>query len=363
MMSMVQGMVDYTKQPQFNNQKINNNGGFPFTSSGLTKQIDNSQSLINQNNGLASIGNGNQLQGSNSNQGGVNQQAPQRGSGILSQPILPSAENNRFTTSNPTQGTSGSSISSVPHTASGTDPFNQNRNFNNFNNPAAANNNQNNQQPTLFVSSLGEISSDPNLRFSPFTTALVSTRTFDTLPSNVDPVSTSAERFTSHGQFNQLNGNAQSKTPSDVGRNFNSDQFSPNNRITLQQEINHLSVGHANQPNSFQSQQPRDSSDSNDQTLSAVYSGSGDLLSHTISQYGNADQNAQQHGRNPHLSALVNSLGETILTPVFSGEGNLLSQTIGQTAPSKASNNVKTPQDSSASTSSVTAGKSSSLQS
>lgn len=371
MMSVVQGMVDYTKQPQFNNQNINNNRGFPFSNSQVPIQLANSQSFINQNSGLTQVGSGNsnnQQQGSIANQGRANNNAqiPQRGSDVLSQPIFPS-ENNRLTSSTHTQGTSGSGI---PSTGSGSEQFNPNSNFNfNSNNGKTVDDN-NNQQPTLFVSSLGEISSDPNLRLNPFTTAIVSTRTFDTLSSNVDSVSV-AQKFTSHGQFNQINDNTQPKSPSTNGGNsFNSGQFQPNNglnnQITLQQEINHLSVSQSNQPSSNQNQQSQTqgtkgsknvgfanaptsgSNGQSEQTLTAVYSGSGDLLSHTIGQYGKAsspqESGQNQNGRDPNLSALVNSLGETIYTPIFSGEGNLLSQTIGERRPSKTENGGKTQQ-------------------
>lgn len=379
MMSMVQGMVDYTKQPQFNNQKINNNGGFPFSNSQVPKQLENSQSLINQNNGLTSVGSGNpnnQQQGNIANQGRTNSNAqiPQRGSDILSQPIFPS-ENNRLTSSTHSQGTSG-----IPNTGSGSEQFNQNANFNfNSNNGRAGSNDNNNQQPTLFVSSLGEISSDPNLRLNPFTTAIVSTRTFDTLSSNVDPIS---QKFTSNGQFNQLSDNTQPKAQStNSGNSFNA-QFQPdnglNNQISLQQEINHLSVSQSNTPSATQSQQSQTqgtngsnragfgnapvsgSNDQSGQTLTAVYSGSGDLLSHTINQYGksssSAPQESGQNERDPNLSALVNSLGETIYSPIFSGEGNLLSQTIGQRAQSKTDNGGKTQQQPNISTTSAKLG-------
>lgn len=345
MMSMVQGMVDYTKQPQFNNQHVNNNGGFPFTNSQLPKQTGNAQGLINQNNGLASLGNGNmnnQQPGGFANQGrsNSNAQIPQRGSDILSQPIFPS-ENNRFTTPSHTQSSSGNAGFNAGPTSSAA--FNQNGNFN-LNNAGAANSDNNGQPPTVFVSSLGEISTDQNLRLNPFTTAVVSVKTFDALSSNVDPVSTSSAL---HGQFNQLNDNTQSKIPSN---SFSAGQFQPNdgfnNRVTLQQEINHLSVSAPNEPSFSQTSVTQESngsnkfgvqrgqtSESNDQTgqtLTAVYSGSGDSLSHTIGQYGKANsaQESSQNGRDPSLSALVNSLGETILTPIFTGEGNLLSQTI-----------------------------------
>lgn len=357
MMTMVQGMVDYTKQPQFNNQNVNNNGGFPFTNSQVPKQLGNTQGLINQNNGLASSGNGNlnnqQQPGSVSNQGRSNNNAqiPQRGSDILSQPIFPS-ENNRLTTPSHTQGATGNA---VPNAGSASGRFNQNGNFNlNNANSGATNTDNNSQQPTVFVSSLGEISTDQNLRFNPFTTALVSTKIFDTLSSNVDPVSTSADqvqKFALHSQFNQLNDNTQPKGQSNDGNNFNAGQFQPNNglnnRVTLQQEINHLSVSALNEPKFSQQSgaygsngQNSGSNDQSGQTLTAVYSGSGDLLSHTIGQYGKADS-SQESGRDPSLSALVNSLGETILTPIFSGEGNLLSQTIGQKGSSKGENDGK----------------------
>lgn len=358
MMSMAQGMVDYTKQPQLNNQNVNNNGGFPFTKSQLPKQLGNTQGLINQNNGLTSLGNGNL---NNQHPGGIsnhNAQIPQRGSDILSQPIFPS-ENNRFTTPSHTVGTSGNAVS---NTGSATGRFNQNANFN-ANNGGAAINDNNIQPPTVFVSSLGEISTDQNLKLNPFTTQLVSTRIFDTLSSNVDPVSTSADqvqKFASHGQFNQLNDNVQPKIQSN---NFNVGQFLPNDGlnspISLQQEINHLSVSAPSKPyfsqpsvtqgsngsNKFSATngQNSGSNDQNGQTLTAVYSGSGDLLSHTIGQYGKADstQGSRPNVKDPSLSALVNSLGETILTPVFTGEGNLLSQTIGQRGSSKSENEAR----------------------
>lgn len=360
MMTMVQGMVDYTKQPQFNNQNVNNNGGFPFTNSQFPKQqSDNTQSLIDHNHGLAASGNGHfnsQQPGLNQGRANNNAQPPQRGSDILSQPIFPS-ENSRFTTPSRSQSTTNvAAPTAVPDSAS----FNQNSNFN-FNNLGGVNNENNNQQPTLFVSSLGEISSDQNLRLNPFTTAIVSVKTFDTLSSNVDPVSTSADqaqRFASQGQYNQLNGNSQSNTQ------YNTDS-GLNNPISLQQEINHLSESgtsesHLSQRTQQGSAQASTSnnfgansgfqSPSNDQsaqTLTAVYSGSGDLLSHTIGQYSKASntQGAAQNvgnGRDPSLSALVNSLGETIYTPIFSGEGNLLSQTIGQRASSGSGNNLNT---------------------
>lgn len=343
MMSMVQGMVDYTKQPQFNNQKINNNGGFPFSNSQLPHQLDNTQRLINQNNGLTSFTNGNsnnQQPGGIPNQGRSNNNAPiqQRGSEILSQPIFPS-ENSRFTTPSHTQGTSGTAGSNAGSTPGSST---QNGNFN-FNSGGLSSTDNNSQQPTVFVSSLGEISTDPNLRFNPFTTAIVSTRTFDTLSSNVDSVSTSAGGQSQNfaGQFNQLIDNTQSKVQSNDGSNFNAGQFQSNNRVTLQQEINHLGVSASNEPNAHgnngQNSQNSGSSDQSGQTLTAVYSGSGDLLSQTINQYGKSDssQGSTYDGRDPSLSALVNSLGETIVTPVFTGEGNLLSQTIGQRGPSK----------------------------
>lgn len=369
MMSMVQGMVDYTKQPQFNNQNVNNNGGFPFTNSQLPKQLANPQGLINQNNGLASSGNGNlnnQQSGGALNHGRSNNNAqiPQRGSDILSQPIFPS-ENNRLTTPSQIQGTSGNGVPSVGKIGS----FNQNGNFNSNSGGTGTGgvtttNNENNfQQPTVFVSSLGEISTDQNLRLNPFTTDIVSTRTFDTLSSNVDPISTSADqvqKFALHGQFNQLNDNALQKVQSNDGNGFNAGQLQPNNRVTLQQEINHLSE--SNEPNFSQQSgaqgsngsskfgatngQNSGSNDQNDQTgqtLTAVYTGSGDLLSHTINQYGKVDsvQTSGQGIRDPNLSTLVNSLGETILTPIFTGEGNLLSQTISQIGSSKNQNDAK----------------------
>lgn len=317
MMSMVQGMVDYTKQPQFNNQNVNNNGGFPFTNSGLPKQSDNAQSLINQNNGLVSFGNVNgQQSGVVANQGRSNNDGriPQRGSEILSQPIFPS-ENDRFT--KPSSGQAqGTSNSFGPES----DRSNENGNSNNIGGASNnANFNQQQQQPTVFVSSLGELSTDPNLRFNPFTTAIVSTKTFDTLPSNVDPVSTSAyqvQKLALHGQFNQLNGNSQSKSPSGGSENHSS----------LQHEINQLSVSASNEG----------SNTVNDPPVTAVFSGSGDSLSQTIGQYGKSEQS---QGRDPSLSALVNSLGETILTPIFSGEGNLLSQTIGRKGAANNGNN------------------------
>lgn len=356
MMTMVQGMVDYTKQPQFNNQNVNNNGGFPFTNSQVPKQLGNTQGLINQNNGLASSGNGNfnnQQPGGVSNQGRSNNNAqiPQRGSDILSQPIFPS-ENNRLTTPSHNQGATGNA---VPNAGSASGRSNQNGNFNlNNANSGATNTDNNSQQPTVFVSSLGEISTDQNLRFNPFTTALVSTKVFDTLSSNVDPVSTSADqvqKFALHSQLNQLNYNTEPKGQSSDGNNFNAGQFQPNNglnnRVTLQQEINHLSVSASNEPKFSQQSGAHGSNGQNSgsngqsgQTLTAVYTGSGDLLSHTIGQYGRADS-SQESGRDPSLSALVNSLGETILTPIFSGEGNLLSQTIGQKGSSKNVNDGK----------------------
>ncbi|XP_037034810.1 putative uncharacterized protein DDB_G0282133 isoform X2 [Bradysia coprophila] len=352
MMTMVQGMVDYTKQSQFNNQNVNNNGGFPFTNSQFPKQSDNSQSIINQNNGLASSGNGNfhgQQAGANQGRSNSNVQPPQRGSDILSQPIFPS-ENNRLTTPGRTQGTSSfAAPTAVPNSSR----YNQNANFNS-NNFGGANNENNNQQPTLFVSSLGEISSDQNLRLNPFTTAIVSTRIFDTLSSNVDPVSTSADQVQrlALGQYNQ-HGNSQSNVQYNTGNGLN-------NPVSLQQEINHLSESGSNEPNLSQQSQPSSTSNKfeannglnsasnsqSDQTLTAVYSGSGDLLSHTISQYSkptNVQGPAQNfgNGRDPSLSALVNSLGETIYTPIFSGEGNLLSHTIGQKASSENGNDSK----------------------
>ncbi|KAG4075275.1 hypothetical protein HA402_003066, partial [Bradysia odoriphaga] len=354
MMTMVQGMVDYTKQRQFNNQNVNNNGGFPFTNSQFPKQSDNSQSVINQNNGLASSGNGNfpgQQSGANQGRSNSNVQPPQRGSDILSQPIFPS-ENNRLTTPGRAQGTSSfPAPTAVPDATR----YNQNANLNS-NNFAGANNENNNQQPTLFVSSLGEISSDQNLRLNPFTTAIVSTRTYNALSSNVDPVSTSAaqvQRLALQGQYNQLNGNTQSNVQYNTGNGLN-------NPVSLQQEINHLSESGSNEPNLSQQSSPSStpnkfeantgpnpaSNSQSDQTLTAVYSGSGDLLSHTISQYSkptNVQGPAQNfgNGRDPSLSALVNSLGETIYTPIFSGEGNLLSHTIGQKASSENGNDSK----------------------
>lgn len=361
MMSMVQGMVDYTKQPQFNNQNVNNNGGFPFTNSQVPKQIDNTQSLVNQNNGLASFGNGNsnnQQPGNNfASQGRANGnvQVPQRGSEILSQPIFPS-ENHRLTTPSHTQGSSGNGVPSVVSDP-GQFKFNPNPNVN-LNNGGTVNIDNNGQQPTVFVSSLGEISTDPNLRLNPFTTAIVSTRTFDALSSNVDPVSSYADqvqKLVLHGQYNQLSDNTQSKTQS-IGDN------GPNSHASLHHEINHLSVSAANEPNlsqqsgasgsnnpnKFSSTAGPSNSASNDQsgqTLTAVYSGSGDLLSQTIGQYGKAEpaKGSSQNVRDPSLSTLVNSLGETILAPIFSGEGNLLSQTIGQRGPSQ-NENASRPQ-------------------
>lgn len=368
MMSMVQGMVDYTKQPQFNNQNVNNNGGFPFTNSQLPKQLANTQGLINQNNGLATTGNGNlnnQQSGGTLNHGRSNNNAqiPQRGSDILSQPIFPS-ENNRFTTPSQIQGAAGNGVPSAGKFGT----FNQNSNFNlngGGGGGATTINNENTfQQPTVFVSSLGEISTDQNLKLNPFTTAIVSTKTFDTLSSNVDPVSTSADqvqKFALHGQFNQLNDNALQKIQSNDGNGFNAGQLQPNNelnnRVTLQQEINHLSE--SNEPNFSQQAgaqgsngsskfgvtngQHSGSNDQTGQTLTAVYTGSGDLLSHTIGQYGKVDSvpTSGQHIRDPNLSTLVNSLGETILTPIFTGEGNLLSQTISQIGSSNNQNDAK----------------------
>lgn len=342
MMSMAQGMMDYTKQSQFNNQNINNNGGFPFTNSQFPKQLSNMQALINQNNGFTSIGNGNvnkqQLPGvSNQGHSNSNAQIPQRGSDILSQPIFPS-ENNRFTSPNQIQSTTGNASPNARPSGR----FDQNSNFNsnnNLNSGGATNNENNIQQPTVFVSSLGEISTDPNLRFNPFTTAIVSTKIFDTLPSNVDPISTTADqvqKIALNSQFNQLNDNTQPN------------QFQQNNGLNnLQQEINHLSVSASDESNFSQKTGAQDnngssrfvgtnvqteSNDQSGQTLTAVYSGSGDLLSHTIGQYGKAGslQEPSQNVRDPSLSALVNSLGETILTPIFTGEGNLLSQTVFQ---------------------------------
>lgn len=337
MMSMAQDMVDYTKQPQFNNQNVNNNGGFPFTNSAFPKHLENMHNVINQNNGLTSFGNGNsnnqQATGGFANQGrsNANAEVPQRGSDILSQPIFPS-ENNRFATSNSNRqgGSSGNG-----NTVSNSGQFNQNGNSNGF---GGSNDDFNGQQPTVYVSSLGEISTDPNLRFNPFTTAIVNTRTFETLPSNVDPVLTSAyqiQKLALHGQVNQLNGNAQVKGQSNEENLFENHQL-------LQHQINQLSASASNEPQVNQQQSTAHGSNtptkfnannnppSNEQTdsvLTAVYSGSGDLLSQTIGQYG---KGTAESGRDPHVSVLVNSLGETVLTPIYSGEGNLLSQTIGE---------------------------------